>query len=54
MSISEAFKALVELRKELADVKREYYTFIKPLLEDVLKELRRLNENIERLREWKG
>ena len=46
MSVSEAFKALSELRKE-------YYTYIKPLLERVLSELERLNENIERLREWK-
>jgi phage host-nuclease inhibitor protein Gam len=60
MSLSDVFKALKELsemKKEIEKVKEEYYDYVKPLIEEFLKprlnelieELKRLNKNIEQL-----
>jgi phage host-nuclease inhibitor protein Gam len=60
MSLSDVFKALKELgemKKEIEKVKEEYYDYVKPLIEEFLKpklnelieELKRLNSNLEKL-----
>ncbi|MCL7388716.1 MAG: hypothetical protein LZ173_02100 [Thaumarchaeota archaeon] len=60
MSLSDVFKTLKELsemKKEIEKVKEEYYDYVKPLIEEFLKprlnelieELKRLNKNIEQL-----
>jgi phage host-nuclease inhibitor protein Gam len=60
MSLSDVFKTLKEIsemKKEIEKVKEEYYDYVKPLIEEFLKprlnelieELKRLNKNIEQL-----
>jgi phage host-nuclease inhibitor protein Gam len=60
MSLSDVFKAIKELgemKKEIEKVKEEYYEYLKPLIEEFLKpklnelieELKRLNKNVEQL-----
>jgi len=60
MSLSDVFKTLKEfseMKKEIEKVKEEYYDYVKPLIEEFLKpkmnelidELKRLNSNLEKL-----
>jgi hypothetical protein len=52
MSLSNLFKEIESLRKEIEEVKKEYYTSIKPLLQELVGELKKLNNNIERLLQY--
>ena len=49
MSFIELVQLLREMIKELKDVREEYYAELKPLLKELLDEIRKLNRNLERI-----